>query len=52
MPSSSYNKYDFFNACLIFTPGVFIQCKKYGDQDRGAGDREFWSTFFNLRATS
>ena len=36
--SSSLNKYDFFNAGLIFTPEVFIQSKKvWGTGSRGRG---------------
>ena len=45
MSASSWNKYDFFNAGLGFTPEVFIQCvKKYGSRSGGAGDREFYFT--------
>ena len=38
MSSSSWNKYDFFNAGLIFTPQVFIQfLKSMGIGVEGSG---------------
>ena len=45
MSSSSWNKYDFFNAGLIFTPEVIIHCKKVWRLGQGAEDREFWYNF-------
>ena len=44
MSFSSRTKYDYVNAGLIFTPEVFIQCKKNGGLGRGVGDSEFWYT--------
>ena len=41
MSFSSRTKYDYVNAGLIFTPEVFIQCKKNGGLGRGVGDSEF-----------
>ena len=44
MPSSSWNIYDFFDAGLIFTLEVFIQCKKVWGLTWRTGDHEFWFT--------
>ena len=40
--SSSWNKYNFLNAGLIFT--FSFNLKKYGARGRKARDREFWYT--------
>ena len=43
MSSSSWNKYDLFNAGLIYIPESFIQCKKiWGPESRGPGPWIFY----------
>ena len=44
MLSNSWKKYDYFIAGLIFTPEVFLQCKKVWGPSWKGGDREIWYT--------
>ena len=45
LTSNLWNKYDSFNVGLVFTPEVFLQCKKAWGPGLMGQDHEFWYTF-------